>query len=44
MSFEAGLLQKSNSFSKGAKAKMIGFGDDFKDVHIIWALRDKVVE
>lgn len=30
--FVAGPLQKSHPFSKCAKAKVVGFGDDFKDV------------
>lgn len=34
MSFEAGLLQKLTSLSKGAKAKMVGFGGDFRDVRV----------
>lgn len=42
--FEAGLLQKSHLVSKGAKAKVTGFRDGFKDVLIIWILRDKVVK
>lgn len=44
MSFEAGLLQESDSFSKCAKAKIIGFGADLKDVLIICIFRDQVVE
>lgn len=44
MSFEAGLLQKLTSLLKGAKAKMVGFGGDFKDVHVIWAWKDQLTE
>ena len=44
MSFEAGLLQKLTSLSKGAKAKMVGFGGDFKDVRVISAWKDQVAE
>ena len=44
MNFEAGLLQEPNSFSKCAKATIIGFGADLKDVLIIWIFRDQVVE
>lgn len=39
MNWEAGLLQESSSFVKGAKAETTGSGDDFKDVPVIWVLR-----
>jgi hypothetical protein len=44
MSFKAELLCKSNSFPECVRAMIIGFGDDWKDVLIVWILRDKIAE